>query len=322
MTIQLTESQKQAIQLALDFSISDETFFNIVGDAYTGKTTLVPYLAKELEAFLKVYNSIAGEDTSIKVAVPTRRLKMEYLRHGSDIEVAPFQRIRLSSPMPTIYIIDDPFLNDDRFYPSNFTHTVSNKKSKFIFLTKNPKPNIKSYRLDPAIKPVKPVRLNRKDFTAKLKEDIIKDSSNTAYVRALHTVAVIGSSMDFLDKSQIAPNTILKDCSAVHHIFESYTDNKFEGIPCKAYVFTDASADNTGYKYILDESTLLSYLEPYSEKTTDINYLYVDNILTPNDVIGLKYKNVYLHSEGINSTPRHLQKVLGSAVENLYILEE
>ena len=321
MTIQLTESQKQAIKLALDFSISDETFFNIVGDAYTGKTTLVPYLAKELEAFLKVYNSIAGEDTSIKVAVPTRRLEMEYLRHGSDIEVAPFHRIRLSSPMPTIYIIDDPF-NDDRFYPSNFTHTVSNKKSKFIFLTKNPKPNIKSYRLDPAIKPVKPVRLNRKDFTAKLKEDIIKDSSNTAYVRALHTVAVIGSSMDFLDKSQIAPNTILKDCSAVHHIFESYTDTKFDGVPCKAYVFTDASADNAGYKYILDESTLLSYLEPYSEKTTDINYLYVDNILTPNDVIGLKYKNVYLHSEGINSTPRHLQKVLGSAVENLYILEE
>ena len=318
MTIQLTESQKQAIQLALDFSISDKTFFNIVGDAYTGKTTLVPYLVKELEAFLKVYNSIAGEDTSIKVAVPTRRLKMEYLRHGSDIEVATFPRTEVTSPMPTIYIIDDPF-NDDRFYPSNFTHTVSNKKSKFIFLTRNPKPNIKSYRLDPAIKPVKPVRLNRKDFTAKLKEDIIKDSSNTLYVSALHTGGVIDSSMDFLDKSQIAPNTVLKDSSAVHHIFENYIDIEFEGTPCKAYIFTDASAETTGYKYMSDESALFSYLEPYS---ADINYFYVDNILTPDGVIGLKYKNVYLHSEGINSTPRHLQKVLGSALENLYILEE
>lgn len=321
MNIQLSESQKQAIQLALDFSISDERFLNIVGDAYTGKSTLVHYLVKELEAFLKVYNSIVGEDTFIKVVVPKHRLKMEYLRHGSDIEVVHFHHIGLKANRPTIYIIDDPF-NNEHLYPDNYSHMISNEKSKFIFLTKNPKPNMKSYRLDPAIKPVKPVRLNKEDFTAKLKEDIIKDSSNTAYVSALHTGDVIDSSMDFLDKSKIAPNTILKDHSAVHHLFENYIDAKFDGVPCKAYVFTDASAEVTCCKYILDESTIFSDLEPYFENTSDINYLYVDNILSPDDVIGLKYKNVYLHSEGSNSTPRHLQKVLGSAVENLYILEE
>lgn len=320
MTIQLTESQKQAIQLALDFSVSDEKFFNIVGDSYTGKTTLVPHLAKELESFLKIYNSIVGEDTFVKVVVPKHRLKMEYLRHSSGIEAVQVHHIGVYGIRPTIFIIDDPYDNE-HFYPDNYSRAISNGKSKFIFLTKNPKPNMKSYRLDPAIKPVKPVRLSREDFTTKLKEDIIKDSSNTAYVTALSSELVIDDSMDFLDKSKIAPNTVLKDYSAVSHLFENYVDTTFDGEPCKAYVFTDKSADVTNYKYILDKATVSSELKEFFKDTPDINYIDVDTILTPDSIIGLKFKNVYLHSEGSYNTPRHLQKVLGSALENLYILE-
>lgn len=321
MTIQLTESQKQAIQLALDFSVSDEKFFNIVGDSYTGKSTLVPYLAKELESFLKVYNSIIGEDTSVKVVVPKHRLKMEYLRHGSDVDAVQFHYMGIFGIKTTIFIVDDPYDNE-HFYPDNYSRAISNGKSKFIFLTKNPKPNMKSYRLDPAIKPVKPVRLSREVFTTKLKKDIIKDSSNTAYVTALSSGWVIDDSMDFLDKSKIAPNTMLKDYSAVLHLFENYVDTSFDGKPCKAYVFTDESADVTHYKYMLDKATISYELEGYFKDIADINYVNVDTILTPDNIIGLKFKNVYLHSEGSYNTPRHLQKVLGSALENLYILED
>ena len=321
MTIQLSESQKQAIKLALDFSVSNDRFFNIVGDAYTGKSTLVPYLAKELESFLKVYNSIAGEEASIKVVVPNRRLRMEYIRQGNNTEDVSFYGIGTFCNKPTIYIIDDPSDNN-HFYPVNYHNLASSEDSKFILLSRTPKPVNKSYRLDPVVKPVEPVRLNREDFTAKLKEDIIKDSSNTAYVTELDSESVINSSMYFLDKSKIAPNTVLEDCSGVYHLFEKYVDSKFEGKPCKAYVFTDSSRDITLCKYMLDASTLLPEFEDYFAKTSDINYLYVDSILTPNDIIGLKFKNVYLHSEDSYSTPRHLQKVLGSALENLYILEE
>ena len=82
MSIQLTDSQKQAIQLALDFATSDSKILNIVGDAYTGKTTLVPYLIKELESFLNVYSSIIGEETQVGVVVLNERLKLEYLING------------------------------------------------------------------------------------------------------------------------------------------------------------------------------------------------------------------------------------------------
>ena len=319
MTIQLSESQKQAIKLALDFSISNDKFFNIVGDAYTGKSTLVPYLAKELESFLKVYNSIVGGETSITVSVPNHRLKMEYIRQCSGIEGTPFHcSIGVYGFKPTIFIVDNPYDSKQPYLNSY----ISAKDDKFIILSRTPKPINKSYRLDPIIKPVKPVKLNREDFTAKLKEDIIKDSSNTAYVTELDSGNVIDSSMDFLDKSKIAPNTILKDYSAMHHIFENYVDSEFDGKPCKAYVFTDGSADVSYHKYSLDISTLPYGIEEYYNKTSGIGHLYVDNILTTKDIIGLKFKNVYLHSEGSYSTPIHLEKILGSALENLYILEE
>ena len=321
MAIQLSESQKQAIKLALDFSTSNDRFFNIVGDAYTGKSTLVPYLAKELESFLKVYNSIAGEETSIKVVLPKRRLRMEYIRQGINMEGVSYYNSGASCTKPTIYIIDDSY--DSRYlYPDNYSNRAASKDSKFILLSRTPKPVNKSYRLDPVVKPVKPVRLNREDFTAKLKEDIIKDSSNTAYVTELYSESVIDSSMDFLDKSKIAPNTVLRDYSGVYHLFEKYIDSRFDGKPCKAYVFTDSLAGVALCKYMLDASTIPYEFEEYSDKTSDINYIYVDSILTPNDIIGLKFKNVYLHSEGSYSTPSHLQKVLGSALENLYILGE
>ena len=319
MTIQLSESQKQAIKLALDFSISKDKFFNIVGDAYTGKSTLVPYLAKELESFLKVYNSIVGGETSITVVVPNHRLEMEYIRQCNSIEVTPFPcSIGVYGFKPTIFIVDNPY---DSMQPYLNSY-ISAKDDKFIILSRTPKPINKSYRLDPIIKPVKPVKLNREDFTAKLKEDIIKDSSNTAYVTELDSGNVIDSSMDFLDKSKIAPNTVLKDYSAMHHIFEKYVDSEFDGKPCKAYVFTDGSANASYHKYSLDISTLPYGIEEYYNRTSGIGHLYVDNILTTKDIIGLKFKNVYLHSEGSYSTPIHLEKILGSALENLYILEE
>lgn len=324
MTIQLSESQKQAIKLALDFSISNDKIFNIVGDAYTGKTTLVPYLVKELESFLKVYNSIVGGETTITVVVPNYRLKMEYTRQCRDIEVynISFSSIAEYDFKPTIFIIDDPYYDSEQIHPDRYNNMIYSKNNKFIFLTRTPQPINKPYRLDPIVKPVKPVKLNREDFTAKLKEDIIKDSSNTAYVTELDSGKVIDSSMDFLDKSQIAPNTMLKDYSAMHHIFENYVDSEFDGKPCKAYVFTDGSADVSYHKYSLDISTLPYGLEEYYNKTSGIGHLYVDSILSPKDIIGLKFKNVYLHSESSYSTPIHLQKVLGSALENLYILEE
>ena len=322
MTIQLSESQKQAIKLALDFSISNEKFFNIVGDAYTGKSTLVPYLAKELDSFLKVYNSIVGGETSITVSVPNHRLRMEYIRQCSGIEVTPFPcSIRAYGFKPTIFIIDDPY-NSKQFYSASYNNIIAANDDKFIILSRTPRPINKSYRLDPIVKPVKPVKLNREDFTAKLKEDIIKDSSNTVYVTELDSGNVIDSSMYFLDKSKIAPNTVLKDYLGMHHVFEKYVDSEFDGKPCKAYVFTDGSAVASHRKYSLDISTLPYGLEEYYNKTSGVGHLYVDNILTTKDIIGLKFKNVYLHSEGSYSTPIHLEKILGSALENLYILEE
>ena len=322
MTIQLSESQKQAIKLALDFSISKDKFFNIVGDAYTGKSTLVPYLAKELESFLKVYNSIVGGETSITVVVPNHRLKIEHIRQCSGMEVTPFPcSTGVYAFKPTIFIIDNPY-DSKQPYLNSYNKMISAENDKFIILSRTPKSIDKSYRLDPIIKPVKPVKLNREDFTAKLKEDIIKDSSNTAYVTELDSGNVIDSSMDFLDKSKIAPNTVLKDYSGMHYIFENYVDSEFDGKPCKAYVFTDGSADASYHKYSLDISTLPYGIEEYYTKTSGVGHLYVDNILRTKDIIGLKFKNVYLHSEGSYNTPIHLEKILGSALENLYILEE
>ena len=248
MSIQLTDSQKQAIQLALDFATSDSRILNIVGDAYTGKTTLVPYLVKELESFLKVYSSIIGEETQVRVLVSNERLMLEYLM--KDIKYTYFNRVSLYPAVPVIYIVDssncNPVLNDE---PSDY---LDSPNTKFILLTRVARTNNQSFRLDPITEPVKPVRLNREDFTAKLKEDIVKE---------------------------------------------------------------------TNKKYILDEATISPELGQYIENAPYVDYLYVDSILTPDDIIGLKFKNVYLHSEGSNSTPRHLQKVLGSALENLYILE-
>lgn len=317
MSIQLTDSQKQAIQLALDFATSDSKILNIVGDAYTGKTTLVPYLVKELESFLNVYSSIIGEETQVRVVVLNERLKLEYLMNG--INYAHLSSISPRPLKPVIYIVDNskytPMIND-RY--SNYFYSLD---TKFILLTREVRPNCQSYRLDPITEPVKPVRLDRDEFTAKLKEDIVKDSSNTIYVTELNSWNVIEPSTDFLDKSKIAPNTVLKDHSAAYHLFESYKHTTFNSSSCGVYVLSDASAKDSNKKYILDGATISPELGQYIENAPYVDYLYVDSTLKPDDIIGLKFKNVYLHSEGSNSTPRHLQKVLGSALENLYILE-
>lgn len=317
MSMQLTDSQKQAIQLALDFATSDNKILNIVGDAYTGKTTLVPYLVKELESFLNVYSSIIGEETEVMVLSVNNRLGMEYLMNG--INYTHLSSILPMPLKPVIYIVDyseyDPALTD------RYPYYLDDPDTKFILLTRVANPSTQSFRLDPITEPVKPVRLNRDEFTAKLKEDIIKDPSDTVYVTALDSGNVIDYRMDFLDKSKIAPNTLLKDHLGVYHIFESYKHTTFNSSSCGVYVLSDASAEDTNKKYILDGATISPELGQYIENAPCVDYLYVDSILTPDDIIGLKFKNVYLHSEDSNSTSRHLQKVLGSALENLYILE-
>lgn len=318
MNIQLTDSQKQAIQFALDFATSNNKILNIVGDAYSGKTTLVPYLVKELESFLNVYSSIMGDETEVRVLVANKRLGMKYLMNG--INCTYLSSIPHRPLKPAIYIVDYSEYNPT--LTEGYSYYLDNPDAKFIYLTREAKPNCQCFRLDPITEPVKPVRLNREDFTTKLKEDIVKDSSNTICVTALDSGKVIDCAKDFLDKSKIAPNTLLKDPSGLYYLFESYKHTTFNSSSCGVYVLSDASAKDSNKKYILDEATISRELVQYFKYAPYVNYLYVDSILTPYDIIGLKFKNVYLHSEDSNSTSRHLQKVLGSALENLYILED